>query len=142
MPCRVRVAGRPTADLMEQKRLPPRRPRPALERERVPLPPRRSAGARHPLVVIGNAVFTILVLFAIVIGGALLVGKQRFDSRGPLADDKTVNIPRNLGIRDIADLLVREGVIDQPWVFIGGGLARRARAEHKSRGEMFARQTS
>ena len=114
MPCGVEIVGRPTADVMEQKRISPRSLRAALEPERVPLLPCRSARARHPLVVIGNAVFTVLVLFAIVIGGGLLVGKQRFDSRGPLAQDKVVNIPRNLGIRDIADLLVREGVIDQP----------------------------
>jgi peptidoglycan lytic transglycosylase G len=142
MPYRVDVAGRSTADLMEQKRISPRSPRAALEPERVTVPTRRSARARHPLVVIGNAVFTILVLFAIVIGGALLIGKQRFDSRGPLAEDKIVNIPRGLGIRDIADLLVREGVIDQPYVFVGGVFALKARDELKSGEYQFAKQSS
>ena len=74
----------PTADLMEQKRISPRSPRAALEPERVPVPTRRSASARHPLVVAGNAVFTILIVLAVVIGGALLIGKQRFEARGPL----------------------------------------------------------
>jgi UPF0755 protein len=127
---------------MEQKRISPRSPRAALEPERVTVPTRRSARARHPLVVIGNAVFTILVLFAIVIGGALLIGKQRFDSRGPLAEDRIVNIPRGLGIRDIADLLVREGVIDQPYVFVGGVFALKARDELKSGEYQFAKQSS
>ena len=58
-------------------------------------------------------------------------GKQRFEAPGPLAEDKVVNIPRGLGIRDIADLLEREGVIDQPWVFIGGVLVLKARGELK-----------
>ncbi len=49
---------------------------------------------------------------------ALFFGKQRFDAAGPLADDKVVNIPRGLGIRDIADLLQREGVVDQPYIFM------------------------
>jgi UPF0755 protein len=116
---------------MEQKRISPRSPRAALEPERMAEPPRRSAGARHPLVIVGNAIFTILIVLAVVVGGALLLGKQRFDTRGPLAEDKIVNIPRGLGIRDIADLLVREGVIDQPWTFVGGVIVLKARDELK-----------
>jgi UPF0755 protein len=135
------VAGS-TADLMEQRRISPRSPRAALEPERVPVPTRRSAGARHPLVVAGNAVFTILIIFAIVVGGALLIGKQRFDARGPLAEDKVVNIPRGLGIRDIGELLVREGVIDQPWVFVGGVIALKARDELKFGEYQFTKQAS
>jgi len=39
-------------------------------------------------------------------------------------------------IRDIADALVREGVIDQSWVFIGGVLVLKAREDLKA-GEYF-----
>lgn len=127
---------------MEQKRISPRSPRAALEPERVPVPILRSARARHPLVVIGNAVFTVLILCALVLGGGLLIGKQRFDAPGPLAEDKIVNIPNKLGIRDIADLLVREGVIDQPWVFVGSVFALKARDELKAGEYQFARQAS
>ena len=127
---------------MEHKRPLPRSPRAALEPERVPAPTLRSVRARHPLVMIGNAVFTILILFAIVFGGGLLIGKQRFDARGPLAEDRTVNIPRGLGLRDIADLLVREGVIDQPWLFVGGVFALKARDELKFGEYQFGRQAS
>src|SRR5262249_24035898 len=136
------VAGA-TADLMEQNRISPRSPRAALEPERVPMPTRRSSGARHPLVVAGNAVFTILILIAIVGGGILLVGKQSFDARGPLGEDKVVNIPRGYGVRDIADLLVREGVIDQPLVFIGGVYAVKLRGRDIKYGEyQFSGQAS
>ena len=131
-----------TADLMEHNRPLPRSPRAALEPERVPAPRLRSVRARHPLVMIGNAVFTILILFAIIFGGGLLIGKQRFDARGPLAEDRVVNIPRGLGLRDIADLLVREGVIEQPWLFVGGVFALKARDELKFGEYQFGRQAS
>ncbi len=135
------VAG-PTAEVMEQKRISPRSPRAALEPERMPQPPRRSASARHPLVIVGNAIFTILIVLAIVVGTAVVLGKQRFDTRGPLAEDKVVNIPRGLGIRDIADLLMREGVIDQPWTFVGGVIVLKARDELKFGEYQFPKQAS
>jgi UPF0755 protein len=88
-------------------------------------------------------VFTILILIAIGGGGILVVGKQRFDALGPLAEDKVVNIPRGLGVRDIADLLVREGVIDQPSVFIGSVYAFKMRGYDVKYGEyQFPRQAS
>jgi peptidoglycan lytic transglycosylase G len=91
------------------------------------MPVRRSQRVRHPLVIVGNAVFTLLILIAVVAGGALYLGKQRFEAPGPLAQATVVNIPRGLGTREISDLLEREGVIDQPWVFVGGVLALKAR---------------
>ncbi len=91
----------------------PRSPRAALEPERVPIPNRRSQRVRHPVVIVGNAIFTFLVVLSVAVGLGLYFGKQRFETPGPLPEDKVVNIPRGLGIRDIADLLQREGVIDQ-----------------------------
>jgi len=117
----------------------PRSPRAALEPERVPLPSRRSRRVRHPVVIVGNAFFTALVLIAIGIGAALFIGKQRFDAPGPLAEDKVVNIPRGLGTRQISELLVQQGVIDQPWVFLGGVVALKARGDLKH-GEYRFRQ--
>ena len=121
---------------------PPRSPRAALEPERVPLPTRRSQRLRHPLVIAGNAIITALILVAVVVGSALYVGRQRFEAPGPLAADRVVNIPRGLGIRDIADLLQHEGVIDQPWVFIGGVLVLKARGELKSGEYQFSKGAS
>jgi UPF0755 protein len=121
---------------------PPRSPRAALEPEHVPPPKRRSRRVRHPLVIAGNAIFTVLVVVAVTVGGALYVGKQRFETPGPLAQDKIVNIPRGLGIRDIADLLQREGVIDQPWVFIGGVLVLKARGDLKHGEYQFTKGAS
>ena len=115
------------------KHLTPRSPRTALEPDTVALPPsRRSKRARHPFVVIGNAIITLFILVAVVAAFALVIGKQRFDAPGPLAEDKVVNIPRGSGIRDISDVLMREGVIDQSWVFLGGVLALKAREDLKA----------
>ncbi len=73
---------------------PPRSPRAALEPERVPLPSRHSRRVRHPIVVIGSAIFTLLIVISVAVGAALFVGKQRFETPGPLAEDKVVNVPR------------------------------------------------
>lgn len=126
----------------DQQKISPRSPRTALEPERVPAPMRRSARARHPLIVIGNAIFTFIVIIAIVVGGTILVGRQRLDAPGPLTEEKVVNIPRGSGIRDIADLLVKEGVIDQPWTFIGAVVVRKARDDLKSGEYSFPKEAT
>jgi UPF0755 protein len=121
----------------------PRSPRAALEPERVvPPPSRRSKRVRHPLVVMGNAIFTFLVIITVAVGGGLFIGKQRFEAPGPLAEDKVVNIARGLGTKDIADLLTREGVIDQPWVFMGGVLVLKSRGDIKAGEYQFTKNAS
>jgi UPF0755 protein len=111
----------------------PRSPRAALQPEIVPPPSlRRSKRARHPLVIAGSAFFTFLIVVAVALGATLYVGRERFEAAGPLPQDKVVNIPRGLGTKDISDLLVREGVIDQPYVFVGGVIALKARGDLKS----------
>jgi UPF0755 protein len=119
-----------------------RSPRAALEPERVPAPSRRSKRVRHPLVIVGNAIFTTLIVIAIAVGGTLFIGKQRFEAPGPLPEDKIVNIPRGLGIKDISDVLVREGVIDQPWVFMGGVIVLKARGDLKYGEYQFTKNAS
>jgi UPF0755 protein len=125
----------------QEKRLPPRSPRAALEPEHVPAP-KRSKRVRHPLVIIGNAIFTALILLALTAAAAFVVGKQRFDAPGPLAEDRIVNIPRGYGIRDISDLLVKEGVIDQPWLFMTGVVVLKARDSLKFGEYKFPKQAS
>jgi UPF0755 protein len=119
------LSGRPNGlshSLMDQNRITPRSPRTALEPEQVPMPTTPSKRARHPLVIVGNALITVFLLVAVLIGFGVFAGKSRFEAPGPLAEDKVVNIPRNVGKKDIADILAREGVIDQPWVFWGGSV--------------------
>src|SRR6185312_13742284 len=121
----------------------PRSPRAALQPEVVPPPStRRSKRARHPLVIAGSAFFTFLVVIVIAFGATLYLGRERFEAKGPLATDKVVNVPRGLGTKDISDLLVREGVIDQPYVFVGGVIALKARGDLKSGEFKFAAHSS
>jgi UPF0755 protein len=125
------------------RRITPRSPRAALEPESVPVPTRRSKRARNPLVIIGNAIFTLLVLLLVGGGGAVVFGKIRFEAPGPLQEDKIVNIPARAGMFEIADLLKREGVIDEHWIiFVGGVVALKARSELKSGEYLFPKRSS
>jgi UPF0755 protein len=58
-----------------------------------------------------------------------------------LAQDKIVNIPRG-GIRDTADLLMREGVIDHPHLFMAGALMYKSRNELKYGEYQFPKNAS
>ena len=112
--------------MSERPPISPRSPRAALEPEQVP-PPKRSERARNPLVVVGNAIITLVLFLLIGAGAAYYYGSQVLESPGPLQEDKVVNIPARAGKRDIADVLQREGVIDvNPWIFIGGVFAMKA----------------
>src|SRR5262245_54592394 len=126
----------------EIKRAAPRSPRAALEPDRVAVPTRWSRNARHPLVVAGNAVFTVLILIAIAGGVLFLVAKQRFEAPGPLGTEKIVNIPPRLGIHEIADLLVREGVIDHPTTFVVSALLAKTHDDLRFGEYQFPRQAS
>jgi UPF0755 protein len=137
------VPPRPTAPPNGGQPPLPRSPRVALQPEPVPPPSsRRSRRARHPLVVAGSAFFTLLIVLVIALAATLYAGRQRFDAPGPLAQEKIVNIPRGLGTKDISDLLMREGVIDQPYVFIGGVIALKARGDLKHGEYRFAAHAS
>ncbi len=135
---------------MDQKRITPRSPRVALQPENVPAPAkppplasRPSRRARNPLVIIGNAIFTLLILVLVVGGGAVVVGKTRFEAPGPLQEDKVVTIPPRSGMMDIADLLQSEGVIDEHrLIFAGGVLALKARGGLKAGEYLFQKHAS
>jgi UPF0755 protein len=125
------------------RRITPRSPRAALEPEHLPVPTHRSKRARNPLVIIGNAIFTLLVLLVLAGGAAVVFGKMRFEAPGPLQADKIVTIPARYGLVEIADLLQREGVIDEHRiVFIGGVFALKARSELKSGEYLFPKHAS
>src|SRR4051812_6185757 len=135
-------AGQSDATLFGAKRVAPRSPRAALEPEYMPEPKRPSRRARHPLIIAGNAIFSIILLLAIAGGVAWSYGKHKFEQQGPLDRDKVANIPKGLGLREIADLLARENVIEQPWVFIGGVLVLKAKDELKYGEYKFTKQAT
>ncbi|HET7413424.1 MAG TPA: aminodeoxychorismate lyase, partial [Pararhizobium sp.] len=98
--------------MSERPPISPRSPRAALEPEQVPPPPKRSERARNPFVVVGNAIITILLIAMLGAGSAYYYGKRKLEAPGPLQEDKVVNIPPRAGMTDIAEILQREGVID------------------------------
>ena len=128
---------------LEQKRITPRSPRAALEPEHVSVPTRRTGRARNPIVMIGNAIFTLLVLLVLAGGAAFVAVKSRFEAPGPLEADKIVNIPPRLSLIEIADLLRREGVMNEgnP-VFVGSVFALKARGELKFGEYLFVKHAS
>src|ERR1700712_5502651 len=129
--------------MSERPPISPRSPRAALEPEQVPPPPKRSERARNPLVIVGNAIITLLIVGMIAAGGIYVYGKQLIEAPGPLQEDKIVNIPARAGMADIADILQREGVIDNNrWVFIGSVIALKARSELKPGEYAFQKNAS
>ncbi len=129
--------------MSERPPISPRSPRAALEPEQVPPPPKRSDRARSPLVVFGNAVITIILILMIGAGGVYVYGKKMLESPGPLVEDKVVNIPPRSKIREIAETLQREGVIDaNPWLFMGAALALKASSELKPGEYAFQKSAS
>jgi UPF0755 protein len=129
--------------MSERPPISPRSPRAALEPEQVPPPPRRSERARNPFVVVGNAIITLLLVLMLGAAAAYSYGKQKIEAQGPLQEDKVVNIPTRAGMTDIADILQREGVIDNNrWAFIGSVFALKARSELKPGEYLFQKNAS
>ncbi len=129
--------------MSERPPISPRSPRAALEPEQVPPPPKRSEKARNPFVIVGNAIITLLIVGMIAAGGIYVYGKQQIEAPGPLKEDKVVNIPARAGMTDIADILQREGVIDNNrWAFIGSVFALKARSDLKPGEYSFQKNAS
>jgi UPF0755 protein len=129
--------------MSERPPISPRSPRAALEPEQVPPPPKRSDRARNPFVVVGNAIITIVLVLMIGTAVAYYYGRQKLEAPGPLQEDKVVNIPPRAGMTDIADVLQREGVIDNNrWAFIGSVFALKARSELKPGEYLFQKNAS
>lgn len=124
----------------DERRYNPRSARQALTPERLPPPPSRRA--RHPIVIVGNAIFTILLLLAVMAGGGIYYGSTKFNAPGPLDRERTVNIPPRTGLRDMADLLKREGVIDQQFLFVAGAIFLGAADKLKAGEYVFEKNAS
>jgi UPF0755 protein len=129
--------------MSERPPISPRSPRAALEPEQVPPPPKRSERARNPFVIVGNAIITVIIALMIGTVGIYVYGKQTIEAAGPLQEDKIVNIPARAGKADIADVLLREGVIDvNRWTFIGTVFALKASSELKPGEYAFQKNAS
>jgi UPF0755 protein len=122
-------------------RIAPRSPSEAIQPEPAPPPP-ASRRARRPVVVALSGIFTFLVLLAIGAGGVLYIGKIQFESAGPLDHAQVLMIPRGEGTISVAQLLEREGVIDNAWIFLGGVALTNARGQLKAGEYLFPEHAS
>jgi UPF0755 protein len=91
--------------------------RAAIQPESLLLTSPRSRSARRPIVVFGHGVISFLLLAAVVIGGGIYFGSRKFEAPGPLAQEKSIVIPRGSGTSDIGDTLEGAGIIDSSFVF-------------------------
>src|SRR5471032_198318 len=123
---------RNTDELYSERRpiVQPRSPRQALVPDQLLPPPSRRA--RNPLVIIGNAIFTGLLLLIFAGGATLYLGRGKLTAVGPLERERTIVFQRGQGIREIAETLKREGVIDQVFPFVAGAVAFRVTDEMKA----------
>jgi UPF0755 protein len=98
----------------------PRSPTEALQPEPVPPPPTRSRAVRHPMVVFLNFVLTMVVVGVVGAGVAVVVGKMQFERASDVDQERTITVENGATLGGIADLLARNGVISNKWLFIAG----------------------
>lgn len=103
---------------------------------------RPSRRARHPVVAIGSALMTLVLVAGLAVLVGISYGETVLRKPGPLVADKIVNLSRTPGFRDIGDVLEREGVVENGWMFVGGVLLRQARQELKAGEYLFPRGAS
>ena len=126
-----RTTFRSNIPLLDPQRMTPKSPRAALEPERVAMPTRRSKRAKHPIVIAGNAIFTIILLIALGVGGVVFWSASSDSMRpGPLRGREDRQHPARRRARHCRTCWQREGVIDRPVDLHG----RRAGAEGARRG--------
>jgi UPF0755 protein len=98
-------------------RLVPRSPNEAIQPVAAPPPPPVAEKRSRPVINFFSGLLSLVMVLALVAGGALFVGKVQFYAAGPLPQEKIVVVRG--GIADVAEQLQREGVIDHPYLFIG-----------------------
>ena len=93
---------------------------------------RRSAAARHPLVLILNTILLVAVMAIIGAVAALVIGRQLYTAEGPLETDVALIIDRGASVDAIASGLEQRGIISNRYVFIaaayGTGVTSRLQA--------------
>lgn len=107
-----------------------------------PPPPPRIRPPRGGLLSTLSGLLTLALVLAVgVLLGVVLLTRQAHEP-GPLSSDKVVVIPRNTGTSEIAEILRREGVISQPFLFEVYALLNRQRGALKAGEFAFKARTS
>ncbi|WP_274424196.1 endolytic transglycosylase MltG [Chelativorans sp. YIM 93263] len=85
-----------------------------------PPPSKRSRYARNRFVVFLNFVLSCVIFLVILAGVLFYIGKLQFERPGPSTTAETIMIPPRTGVRAIADLLERRGLITDARIFVVG----------------------
>ncbi|HEY8565792.1 MAG TPA: endolytic transglycosylase MltG [Beijerinckiaceae bacterium] len=123
-------------------RVAPRSPSEAIKPTMAPPPPERPRRPRGGLLSTLSGLLTFAVVIAIGAILATVFVDREARAPGPLAADKMVLVPRNSGTSEIAEILRREGVIEQPYLFELYALLNRQRGALKAGEFMFKARTS
>jgi UPF0755 protein len=107
-----------------------------------PPPPPRRGRRRGGLLSALSSFLTLIIAVALAGVVGMMMLEREVTSPGPLQADKVVAIPRNSGTGEIAELLRREGVISQPFLFQVYALMNRKRGQLKAGEFLFKAGTS
>lgn len=107
----------------------PRSPAEMLEPSRAPSRPkgrrrRRESGSFSRWVRFISGSLTLALVLLGVGGMAMFILQHQFTAAGPLAEERTIIVPRGEGRIEIAERLEREGIIANRWAFIVNHLLR------------------
>ncbi|MEQ8825697.1 MAG: endolytic transglycosylase MltG [Filomicrobium sp.] len=106
-----------------QRGIRPRSPAEMLEPSRAPARPkgrrkRRESGSFGKWVRFTSSILTVLVIMLLAFSMAFFVLQHQYTTPGPLAEERTIIIPRGEGRLEIAKRLENEGIITNRWSFI------------------------
>jgi UPF0755 protein len=135
----------PPADALTtdpQPRIAPRSPSEAIKPMAALPPPPRTRRPRGGLLSAISGFLTLVIALAVAAVFGISVLEREVSARGPLQTDKVVLVPRNTGTNEIADLLRKESVIDQPLLFEVYALLNRQRGQLKAGEFLFKAGTS
>lgn len=131
-----------TAAAPSTARLMPRSPSDAIKPTAALPPPQRVRRPRGGLLSIISGLLTFGVVAAIAVFFGVVVLQRQAAQPGPLATDKVVVVPRGTGTSEMASLLVREGVIEQPFLFETYAFFNRQRGPMKAGEFLFKAHTN
>ena len=133
----------PTSVSSAPGRFAPKSPNEALKpTAALPPPPPRVRRPRGGLLSMMSGVLTFGLAVAAVLVFGLLVLEREVDAPGPLGADKIVLIPKGSGTSEIAELLTREGVVDQTTLFELYAYLNRSKGQLKAGEFQFRASTS
>lgn len=88
--------------------------------EKTDAKPSRSRIARNPLVILGNFFLMLVIVIILAVSIPIYIGKNMFVAAGPQAEDSVVLINPGTGIREIATILEKRGLIRSADIFVYG----------------------